>query len=41
MKKYYIEIGICFLLIFLLIGCNKKEQYDDHTIVLGVLSGGG
>lgn len=41
MRTYRIQITLCVLFFVLLTGCSGKEQYDEHTIVLGVLSGGG
>ena len=41
MKRYGMGILACLTLLFLITGCGAKEQYDEHTIVLGVLSGGG
>ena len=41
MKRYGMGILACLILLFLITGCGAKEQYDEHTIVLGVLAGGG
>ncbi len=41
MKRYVMGITMCLILIFVTTGCGNRLSYDEHTIVLGVLSGGG